>query len=72
MSTQYDFNFDAVEMILPDSKPVTIPPKNQGQLFVHLHLCICYYYFQGYRQRPANGGQKLMLQGPLEQVVTIC
>ena len=44
------------------------PPKIKDSSFAFVQ----YYYSQGYRQRPANGRQKLMLQGPLEQVVTIC
>ena len=57
-------------MILPDSNLWQFPPKIKDiSLFIAF---VQYYYSQGYRQRADNGGQKLMLQGPLEQVVTIC
>ena len=69
MSKQNDFNFDAFEMTwsCQTQNLWQFPPKKSSSF-----AFVQYYYSQGYRQRPANGRQKLMLQGPLEQVVTIC
>ena len=47
-----------------------LPPKSRTVLCSFAF--VQYYNSQGYRQRAANGGQKLMSQGPLEQIVTIC